>query len=156
MTTLLRRFLVLAGLMFWQGGFVFYASVVVPVAQTVIGHTRQGFITRQVTDYLNLSGAVALVPLAWDIAASADPSVSRRRLRWACWLGMGLGLVALLWFHAQLNSLVDADRQLVLDAAAYRPRHRWYLWISTIQWFIAVGYTGLMLRAWREEDGGEK
>src|SRR2546428_9021513 len=71
MVTFLRRFLVLAALMFWQGGFTFYAAVVVPVGQQVLGSDlEQGFITRQVTQWLNVAGAVALVPLAWDVLAA--------------------------------------------------------------------------------------
>ena len=31
--TILRRFLVLAALMFWQGGFMFYGAVVVPITR---------------------------------------------------------------------------------------------------------------------------
>ena len=31
--TLVRRFLVVAALMFWQGGFTFYSAVVVPLGQ---------------------------------------------------------------------------------------------------------------------------
>ena len=72
---LLRRFLVLVALMFWLGGFTFYAAVVVPVGQEDLGsHLEQGFITRQVTKYLNLSGAIALLLLAWDVVASHDRS----------------------------------------------------------------------------------
>ena len=70
----LRRYLVLLALSFWQGGFTFYAAVVVPVGQEVFGHLRQGFITRQVTVYLNLAGAVALLVLVWDLVAARDPS----------------------------------------------------------------------------------
>ena len=55
MTRFLRRFLVLAALMFWQGGFTFYAAVVIKVGQDVLGsHRRQGFVTRRVAQYLNL------------------------------------------------------------------------------------------------------
>jgi hypothetical protein len=45
--------LTLIALFFWQGGFTFYASVVVPIGQEVFGPLRQGFLTRQVTVYLN-------------------------------------------------------------------------------------------------------
>ena len=80
MLTLGRRLLVLAALMFWQGGFTFYAAVVVPVGKEVLGsHFNQGRITRRVTVYLNLAGAVALLPLAWDAAASADRAARWRR-----------------------------------------------------------------------------
>src|SRR5215468_6101686 len=84
MFILVRRFLVLVALMFWQGGFTFYAAVVVPVGQNELGsHLQQGFITRQVTDYLNLSGAIALFLLGCDVAASRDRSTGRRWARWA-------------------------------------------------------------------------
>src|SRR5271156_6553534 len=65
--TLVRRFMVLALLMFWLGGFTFYASVVVPVGADVLGsHLRQGMITRHVAWYMNLSGIAALAVFAWD------------------------------------------------------------------------------------------
>src|SRR6516165_1555208 len=103
---LLRRFLVLSALFFWQGGFTFYASVVVPVGQEVFGHLRQGFITRQVTVYLNLSGAIALALLIWDLVAVRDPSQWRRWIRWVLWLSMALLLTWLCLLHGQLNELL--------------------------------------------------
>ena len=55
---LLRRLLVLAAFAFWQGGFTFYAAVVVPVGTEVLGSSmEQGSITRRVTVYLNMAGA---------------------------------------------------------------------------------------------------
>src|SRR6059058_825237 len=89
---LLRRFLVIVALMFWQGGFLFYASVVVPVGTEVFGRhypaphgenvsakRQQGRITRTVAFWINLSGAAALLPLAWDLFAGGE---TRRRRRW--------------------------------------------------------------------------
>src|SRR5437764_15421395 len=100
MATLFRRFLVLAALMFWQGGFTFYAAVVVPVGQHVLGsHAAQGFITREVTRYLNLAGAAALVFLVWDVAAARDPRALRTGLRWLAVAGMLATLAALAWLH---------------------------------------------------------
>src|SRR5262249_56597146 len=94
--TILRRFLVLIALFFWQGGFTFYAAVVVPIGQQVLNsHLRQGFITQQVTNYLNLSGAIALVPLAWEVVVSGDPSRRRRWFRGLLWTLMALALAAL-------------------------------------------------------------
>jgi len=67
--TVLRRLVLVLALMFWQGGFTFYASVVVPVGSDFLGsHVDQGWITRSVTNYLNLSGAVALALWFVDIA----------------------------------------------------------------------------------------
>jgi hypothetical protein len=152
MTILLRRFLVLTALLFWQGGFLFYASVVVPVGQHLTSHREQGFITREVTDYLNLSGAVALVPLAWDGAAGRDPSPRRRIWRWVVWLGMALALALLAWLHPRLDELMDSASLNIADRTLFRERHRVYLWISTVQWALGVTYSIFMLSAWRAED----
>jgi hypothetical protein len=152
MLTLPRRFLVLIALMFWQGGFLFYASVVVPIGQQVLGsHRAQGNITQQVTDYMNLSGGIALLPLAWDCAVGQDPSSRRRYLRWLCWLGMAVGLAALVWLHPQLDAALKSNTRD--EYAWFRSAHRWYLWISSIQWGFGIGYVALMLRGWSAEDG---
>jgi hypothetical protein len=84
MTCFVRRFLVLIALMFWQGGFLFYAAVVVPIGQSVLGsHLEQGMITRQVTTYLNLAGCISLFIFGWDTRAARDSSRPRRLGRWA-------------------------------------------------------------------------
>lgn len=153
MWTLLRRFLVLAALMFWQGGFTFYAAVVVPIGQEVLGsHQSQGFITRQVTDYLNLAGAICLLPLAWDTAISTPSSIRRHWLRWLSWVGMAVILGLLVGLHGQLDTLLDPDAYAILDRPTFRSGHRLYLWLSTIQWSFCLVYMGLTLIAWREED----
>src|SRR6516165_1246752 len=120
---LLRRYLVLAALFFWQGGFTFYASVVVPVGQQVFGHLRQGFVTRQVTEYMMLSGA-----------------------------GMVLALIWLHWLHGRMDELLVTKGRIILDEEAFRPRHRLYLWISTVQWAFALLYLLLTLMLWRAQD----
>ena len=62
MIQVIRRMLLLVSLMFWQGGFMFYGGVVVPVGARILGSEReQGFITQSVTNYLNLAGAVCLI-----------------------------------------------------------------------------------------------
>src|SRR5438876_9914573 len=75
----IRRFLVLAGLMFWQGGFVFYAGVVVPIGTEVLGSAQeQGRITRRVDVGLNWTGAAALIPLGWDAYVGRRQRLGRR------------------------------------------------------------------------------
>jgi hypothetical protein len=149
---LLRRALVLAALMFWQGGFTFYAAVVVPIGQHLLHPPlSQGVITRQVTNYLNLAGAVALVPLLWDAAVSGERSVCRRRLRSLSWAGLAATLGLLAWLHVRLDTMLDAVSQPV-DAAAFHAVHRVYLWTQTGQWGLALVYGALALIAWREED----
>jgi hypothetical protein len=152
MLLLLRRYLALAALFFWQGGFTFYASVVVPVGQQVFGHLRQGFVTRQVTVYLNFAGAAALTLLLWDLIATRDASAWRRRGRRLLWLGMALTLVSLFWLHGQLDELLVHKGRIILDEDEFHPRHRLYLWISTLQWGCALLYLFLALSSWRQED----
>jgi hypothetical protein len=148
-----RRYLALAALFFWQGGFTFYAAVVVPVGQDVLGsHLEQGFITRRVTVYLNLAGAVALLPLVWDAAGTRDPAAWRRRLRLLLWLALAAALVALYRLHPLLDQYLDPEDRDLSDRRAFRPYHRLYLWVSTAQWGCAALYLLLTLLAWRAED----
>lgn len=148
-----RRFLVLAVLVFWQGGFTFYAAVVIPVGREVLGaHRAQAAITRQVTNYLNVAGALALAPLAWDAVAARGASQRRYVLRWGCWAGMALTLALLAGLHLHLDALMDQDTTAGADRPTFYAAHRWYLLVSTLQWACAVAYTVLAVLAWREDD----
>src|SRR5436309_15122513 len=107
------RFVVVAALMFWQGGFTFYSAVVVPLGQDMFGR-RQGFLTREVTDHLNLSGAVALLLLAGDVLLV--PDLPRRRwLRWGAWAVMTAGLAALVWLHPRMDEYLDLEATRIVD-----------------------------------------
>src|SRR5262249_6508904 len=112
---LLRRFLVIAALMFWQGGFTFYAGVVVPIGTDVLGSpTEQGLIPRRVTWYINLSGAAALALFAIDMAFTRGG----RGVRWGrglAWLVMAAALGFLFWLHPHLDRLFNAEEVRILD-----------------------------------------
>lgn len=149
---LARRYLVIVALMFWQGGFFFYTSVVVPVGTEVLGSAaEQGRITRVVTTSLNHATAVALVVLALDLATAPDRRW-RRLTRWACWLGMAGSLVALYWLHARLDALIDPEDEHIVNRSVFHLTHRAYLWASTVQWGLAMVYAGLTLAAWGWDD----
>lgn len=153
MLTFLRRFLVLHALMFWQGGFLFYSAVVVPIGQEVLPARKdQGFITRRVTQSMNVSGAVCLAPLLWDCAAGRDPKRWRRWGLWASWLVMLVSLVALFWLHPRLDAYLDPELFAIRGGGEFRTLHRIYLWVSTVQWAAGVLYTVLVLISWRTED----
>src|ERR1043165_314974 len=145
MLTLLRRFLLLMSMMFWQGGFLFYAAVVIHVGRDVLGsHLAQGFVTQRVTTYLNLAGVIALMLLAWDSAVSADRGW-RQRCRWAAWLVMAATLAGLFWTHLRLDDLLDGTNKQILDRDSFYVEHQIYLLLSTIQWVAALAAMVLAL-----------
>ena len=152
MLLLLRRFLVMIALFFWQGGFTFYAAVVVPVAQEQLGHLRQGFVTRQVTVYLNLAGALALLCLAWDLLSVGDRAKGRLWGRYLAWVGMVAALIALQALHGTLNEQLVVKGRIIRDQELFHAQHRLYLWISTVQWACGLLYLVLTLVIWRAED----
>jgi hypothetical protein len=146
---LVRRYLAIAALLFWQGGFVFYAAVVVPTGQAVLGsHFSQGMITREVAVWINISGAAAIGPLVWECLAAADPARWRLRVRLALWLVMTITLAALFWLRPRLDQMLGEP----YDLGEFRPLHRVYLWTHTVQFVAAAVYLGLTLAAWRAED----
>ncbi|HEV3237258.1 MAG TPA: hypothetical protein VGZ25_09740 [Gemmataceae bacterium] len=152
----LRRFLVIMALLFWQGGFLFYSSVVVPIGQRVLASPKdQGFITQQVTDYMNLAGAIALAILLADLFLSPDPHAWVSWIRRFSWLVMFLALLAIAWWHVQLDDLLDFENKDVLDRKAFQTGHRWYLWLCTVQWFFGLVYLWLTLWSWRALDQRE-
>jgi hypothetical protein len=158
MLTLSRRFLVIAALMFWQGGFTFYAGVVVPIGRNALRSDleKQTVITNRTTNYLNLAGAVSLLLLGWDAMACRDPSKWRYRTRWLLWLGMAVTLGLLAGLHLYLEGYLQGDEEGMVIAsgfrAIFRTGHRAYLWVSTVQWACAVAYVVLSVAAWRGED----
>lgn len=148
-----RRWLLMWALFFWQGGFMFYGGVVVPIGSAVLGSEReQGFITRQVTNYINLAGAVALAVWAWDLAAGRGGSCVGRRLRWAIWAGLVLSLAVLAWLHPQLDRLLKPEDAVILNRRAFRALHERYLIVSTVQWVGCLALSAWMIQSWRAED----
>src|SRR5215216_1596688 len=103
---IVARYLAVAALMFWLGGFTFYAGVVVPAGTKVLQSGReQGFITREVTGWLNVAGAAGLGLLAAEQLAGRDPSRSRWWWRAALLAVMAACQVWLFVLHGELDRL---------------------------------------------------
>jgi hypothetical protein len=151
--TLVRRLIVLAAFAFWQGGFTFYAAVVVPIGTDVLGSvSEQARITRRVTVAMNLAGLAAIVIFAADVALESN----RRRGR-AVVLGIiTVLLIALVVLRAHLDALFHGPEAYVDDRAAFRPWHRLYLWLSTVQWAASVAFLALTLAAWFPQRGSAR
>lgn len=144
-----RRFLVLAALGFWQGGFAFYAAVVVPMGEQVLSSPiEQGFITRRVTNYLNLAGGVALALLLWEIFAE------KNRHRWCSvgWPVMAAMFCIQVGLHPWLDRFLDTEAMYVLDQDKFYVAHQAYLIASTLQWFACLLFLFATLKTWRGEE----
>jgi hypothetical protein len=139
----LRRFLVIQALLVWQGGFFFYAAVVIPIGTEIHGSLGQGTVTRHVTDWMNLIGAAAAVILAWDQWANGDARWCRR-VRWGLWMVLAGGLVALAVLHPRVEQYLDST----MDYRTFYFWHRVYLGVATAQWVTGLAYVVVMLRAW--------
>ena len=129
--TRFRRFVLAALFAVWQGGFVFYAAVVVPTGTELHGHFGQGLVTQRVTHALNLLGLACHAAYLWELLARKD----RQRWRWGLWaasLGMLGGLAAV---HLKLDALIHPAEGV---AAGFRGWHIAYLWLSTGQWVIGA------------------
>jgi hypothetical protein len=150
----LRRYLTVIVLMFWLGGFTFYASIVVPIGMEVLkaGGLRQGFITQRVTNQLNLVATVALAVLLAEVLLTADPSRRRLWARLGLWGVMAACQVGLFLGHVYLDERLQRKGMIILDPETFRPAHRLYLWTHTVQWGAGLLFIWLMLRAWMKED----
>lgn len=134
---------------FWQGGFFFYASVVVKVGTDLTSQFDQGLITRQVTFWLNLSGLIVLLAWIWDLLVERSACLKRR---WVAWALMLIALAILAGLHPQLDGLIDDENYRLFDRRHFRLLHRIYLHVSTLQWLVSIAFTFWTLQSWRATD----
>lgn len=131
------RAIVLLGWALYFGGFTVYAGFVVPIGADVLGSDRaQGFITREVTQVLNVLGAAALLLLAVDALVRR----TRERARFAlATLGLAVLCQALLFvLHPWMDALLDPTERAVREPAAFYTRHRYYLWAAGFLWLFML------------------
>lgn len=134
-----RRFVCLLAFAAWQGGFVFYAGVVVPAGTDLHGHFGQGLVTQRVTHGLNLLGLACHAAYLWELLAGA-----RSRLKWMLWAGSLVALGGLAAVHLKLDSLIDPAAGGT--PPEFRGWHILYLWLSTGQWAAWLVLTWLALK----------
>jgi hypothetical protein len=125
-----RRFVLVVAASAWQGGFVFYAAVVVPAGTELHGHFGQGLVTQRVTHTLNLLGLLAHLAYLWELLATPG----RKPTRWALWAASLLMLGGLAAVHVRMDGMVGPTA----TADGFRAWHVAYMWLSTGQWAIAL------------------
>ena len=128
------RFLSLLTTTTWWGGLSVYAWIVVPIATESFGATSQGFVTRQVTLWLNGFAAASLVLTAWE--------TYRRREAWmmSMWVVLLATLLSLQFTHGVLDAMMEPTTEEVADPESFYQWHRVYLWVTTVQWFAGIGF----------------
>jgi hypothetical protein len=135
----------------WMGGFTFYALIVIPTAQNVLGGERDvGFITQQVTNWLNLIGVAALLILLWVVAADwRDLSRRMRTLLAVTWATMVASQAGLFIMHPLMDSYLEVKGHKVHNYGEFDRMHDVYLVFATVQWIAAMLHIWLTLYGWR-------
>jgi hypothetical protein len=124
----------------WMGGFAFYFGVVVPVGGRLIGGSEQGFITQQVTHWLNLiSVGVLAILLGHSLIAGS-------RLMLGTWGIMVAFQFVLFVMHAELDGMIDGPTRAVAETGRFHRWHEAYEFLAAAQWLAAMVHLGGIIR----------
>lgn len=149
---LLVRVAALLALCVWLGGFMFYSAVVIHVLHDQLTSLDAGFITREVTVWLNglgMASLALLAALAW-LERGEGPRWTTR-LRVGLLVSSGLILVMLFILHGTMARRLD-EGQL----RGFYPWHRVYLIASTAQWAANVGIMAATVVVWTSTATGQE
>jgi hypothetical protein len=142
----------LVSMMFWQGGFMFYGGVVVPVGGRILGsETTQGFITQSVTNYLNLAGAVCLS--LWLEHLWHDRRHGVSQLEWGIWSFAAVSAIVLAGIHVKMDRMLIVESSSVLDPEWFGRFHKLYIWTSSLQWLASLALLFLAVMRWNRQSG---
>ncbi|HZV37045.1 MAG TPA: hypothetical protein VFB72_20885 [Verrucomicrobiae bacterium] len=152
MMTLARRYAVLLTIAFWMGGFTFYTGVVIPTGNQVMGGERDvGFITQQVTNWLNAIGVIALIILGLN-AWFQRPGFPRL-LMLLSWLAMIVLQGGLFYVHSVLDAKLDTSTHRISGPMhIFFNWHRLYMLLASAQWGFALIYLWLAVVVWKQTD----
>jgi hypothetical protein len=150
----LLRYLSMIGLCFWMGGFTFYAAVVIHVGHRVFGSHREiGFLTKEVTVWLNRSGAIVLLILLVNhLYYLGKGPLLVQRIRLGTLLLMAVVQIVLFCLHEKLGQMLYISTHAILDRPNFRFWHHTYVNLSTLQWTGALIQLWSILAAWSASD----
>jgi hypothetical protein len=150
---LLRRFVVVAALGLWLGGFTVYTAFVIRIGHRQIPGGRFGFVTGEVTSVLDILGAIAAgvailnLVLGWRHLG--------RGVRWtalATTVALSGALAADVLTHAQLNRVLDYQTHAISDFGRFETLHERYELFATIAWGAGLLHLLSLLAGWRAVD----
>ncbi|MBI3875236.1 MAG: hypothetical protein HY300_04615 [Verrucomicrobia bacterium] len=149
------RFLVRTLLIVWLGGFTFYTGVVIRVGHAMYPDRETiGFLTRDVTFWLNWIGLLSLALLAPN--CRLDSRNAPRRLRCGLFASLGLitvALTALFLLHGAINGTLDVAAHRVVERARFHKLHEIYEAVATVQWAAALLHLWCLLAVWQRNGG---
>ena len=146
------RFLVIAAIAFWLGGFSFYSGVAIPMGVEVLGtHKAVGFITQRVTNWLNVCGVVALtILLANTLAMWKGRGKLLRYTLLATWAAMAMIEIELIALHPVMDRLLTAQPvREILNPDRFDLLHHVYLISTTVQWLFGMIHVWCVAVAWQ-------
>jgi hypothetical protein len=149
-----RRFLLTLAFACWFGGFTFYALVVIPTAHHVLGNNRDvGFITQEVTNWLNWVGVLWLIIALWNaVVAKRTRSSILKRLLKSTWIIMVVTQAGLFATHPFMDQLLDGGTRAIANFTRFEHLHDLYETIITIQWLASLVYLWCAIAEWRQQD----
>lgn len=135
----------IATLLTWWGAFTFYAVIVVPVGMKVLGsHTQMGFVTQEVTKYLNGISLILFIIYANSLRNHEfSEAVLIEQIVSFSLIGFQILLFIIHYF---LTDLLDFKHHLVLNPEKFYVFHRVYLIIETLIWLVV---SGLLIKSFR-------
>ena len=142
----IQQYASVVAIVLWLGGFTFYATLVVPSGELVVGRVPQGYVTQRVTDGLNVIGCVLLLFMLVDLMLHRK-YLSPWAMRARC-LGLvvfGVGLVMLFELHNHMDALMDRTTLAKPDRVVFKPMHQRYQMIFTFMWMATVLELAMML-----------
>lgn len=139
MLRIVLTYLLIISFAFWMGGFSLYFGVVVRIGDEVVGGTEQGFITRQVSWWLNIAGLVTIGLMSLHLYFHRSLILILSLLAVAVTHGF------LIIRHNQLEALLEPDSMTVLDPPRFALLHENYEFLSGCQWLAAMIYLGALL-----------
>lgn len=119
----------------WWGVFTFYSGVVVPVGMTVLGsHTKMGFVTQEVSKYLNIVSLILFIFYAYSLRNNKfSEDVLIEQIVSFSLIGFQFLLFVIHYF---LTDFLDFEHYTVLNPEKFSIFHRVYLIIETLIWLV--------------------
>ena len=119
----------------WWGAFTFYAGIVVSVGMRVLAsHTEMGFITEQVTVYLNSFSLIIFLIFAYCLHNEEFTDNSLVEQITAISI-IGFQLLLFL-MHFYMTDLLDFEKHTIINQDNFYLLHRIYLIIEIVIWMV--------------------